>query len=67
MRRSSSSATPAASARARQTSSMPADESTPITATPAWAIGTAIRPVPTPSSTIGPPSARPTAFRASAT
>ena len=44
-------------ARARP-SSIPADESTPITSIPAAAIGTAMRPVPTPSSTTGPPERR---------
>jgi hypothetical protein len=61
-RRSSSSATPASSAACRQISSIPAEESTPMTETPAAAVGIAIRPVPTPSSTTGPPD-----FRASAT
>ena len=61
-RRSSSSVTPASAARRRQTSSIPTEESTPMTGTPAAAVGTAIRPVPTPSSTTGPP-----AFLASAT
>ena len=42
---------------AAQTSSIPAEESTPITCTPAAAVGIAIRPVPTPSSTTGPPEA----------
>jgi hypothetical protein len=36
---------------------MPADASTPITSTPAAAVGIAIRPVPTPSSTTVPPAA----------
>ena len=52
-----SSATPASSAAARATASIPGDESTPITSIPARAIGTAIRPVPTASSTTGPPDA----------
>ena len=34
---------------------MPSESSIPITRTPAFATGTAIRPVPTPSSTTGPP------------
>ena len=42
----------------RATASIPADASTPITRTPAFAIGTAIRPVPHASSTTGPPGAR---------
>ncbi len=37
--------------------SIPGEESTPITSMPAAAIGTAIRPVPTASSTTGPPDA----------
>ncbi len=49
------SATPSSAAAARATASMPSDESTPMTSTPAWAIGIAILPVPTPSSTTGPP------------
>ena len=44
--------------RARRPSSIPREESTPITRMPSAAIGTAIRPVPTPSSTTGPPDAR---------
>ena len=56
-RRSSRSAMPASRARSPQTASIPADESTPITSTPAIAVGIAIRPVPTPSSTTGPPPA----------
>ena len=40
-----------------QTASMPAEESTPITGCPPAATGIAIRPVPTPSSTTGPPDA----------
>jgi hypothetical protein len=36
--------------------SMPGEASTPITFTPARAIGTAIRPVPTASSTTGEPA-----------
>ena len=44
--------------RSRATASIPSDESTPITRDPAAAIGTAIRPVPTPSSTTGPPERR---------
>ena len=43
--------------RSAQTASIPADESTPITFTPASAVGIAIRPVPTPSSTTGPAAA----------
>ena len=50
-----SSSTPAAAARSRATVIIPSEESTPITAIPASAIGTAMRPVPTPSSTTGPP------------
>ena len=46
-----SSSTPASAARRAQTSSMPREESTPITGMPSAAIGTAMRPVPTPSST----------------
>ena len=46
---------PASSACSRATSSIPSDESTPITWIPTAAIGIAIRPVPTPSSTTGPP------------
>ena len=53
-----STSTPFAAAYSRATSSMPADESTPITAIPLCAIGTAIRPVPTASSTTGPPERR---------
>ncbi len=47
--------TPASSARSRATSSIPAEMSTPTTSMPAAATGTAIRPVPTPSSSTGPP------------
>ena len=43
---------------ARDRRASPADESTPITRIPSAAIGTAIRPVPTPSSTTGPPERR---------
>ena len=56
-RRSSRAATPASSPAARATASIPGDESTPITSIPARAIGIAIRPVPTASSTTGPPDA----------
>ena len=45
-------------ARSAQTSSIPGDESTPMTRMPSHAIGTAMRPVPTPSSTTGPPVRR---------
>ena len=45
---------PPSAARRAQTSSIPREESTPITRIPSAAIGTAIRPVPTPSSTTGP-------------
>ena len=55
-RRSTSPDTPASSARSRATASMPSELSTPITETPAEAIGTAMRPVPTPSSSTGPPA-----------
>jgi hypothetical protein len=51
------SVTPSRSAYSRATASMPGDSSTPITCTPAFAVGTAIRPVPTASSTTGPPDA----------
>ncbi len=57
-RRSTSLSTPAASARSRATSSIPREPSTPITRMPAFATGTAIRPVPQASSTTGPPEAR---------
>ena len=50
-RRSSRWETPASSATRPHTASIPGEESTPITGTPATAVGTAIRPVPTPSST----------------
>ena len=56
-RRSRRSATPSRSAYARATESIPGDWSTPITPIPAFAMGTAIRPVPTASSTTGPPDA----------
>ena len=42
-------------ARSRATSSIPAERSMPTTSIPAAATGTAIRPVPTPSSSTGPP------------
>ena len=54
-RRSTSEATPCSSASARATASMQSERSTPITESPACAIGTAIRPDPTASSTTGPP------------
>ncbi len=53
-----SSSTPASAAVSAATSSMPGDESMPITGIPSTAIGTAIRPVPTQSSTTGPPVRR---------
>ena len=58
-RRSRLSATPASSARCRQTPSIPADESTPMTRIPSAAIGMATRPVPTQSSTTGGRAATP--------
>jgi hypothetical protein len=45
-------------ARSAQTSSIAREESTPMTRIPSEAIGTAILPVPTPSSTTGPPERR---------
>ena len=57
-RRSRSEATPASSARSRHTSSILGDESIPITRIPCAAVGIAIRPVPTASSTTGPPARR---------
>ena len=53
-----SSVTPASAARRAHTSSIARDESTPITRIPSAPSGTAIRPVPTPSSTTGPPERR---------
>ena len=50
--------TPASAARRAHTSSIARDESTPITRIPSAPSGTAIRPVPTPSSTTGPPERR---------
>ena len=45
-------------ALARRPRASRGDESTPMTRIPSHAIGTAIRPVPTPSSTTGPPVRR---------
>ena len=53
-RRSRSSPTPCSSASARATPSIPSDRSMPITLFPRCAIGTAMRPIPTASSTTGP-------------
>ena len=51
-------AAPASAACSRATSSIPSERSTPITRIPSAATGIAIRPVPTPSSTTGPPERR---------
>ena len=53
-RRSTREPTPCSSASARATASIPGERSTPITVRPGRAIGTAIRPDPTASSTTGP-------------
>ena len=55
--RSTSFSTPSLSRVRARHLEHPGDSSTPITRTPASAIGTAIRPVPTASSTTGPPAA----------
>ena len=49
---------PLSSAARLATASISGDESTPITRMPDSAIGIAMRPVPTASSTTGPPRAR---------